>query len=170
MFFNIVDHLHEPPLIVGSDFVVQTGTVCIAHPAVQGSDWQRERVRVGAMELPASFHRHAVHTTATAALGSVGYWPLAGSGAGSGGGWATLMGSTLGSGGAVSVSGYVPVYVSVTTGAAHCGWAVDRVTTEHVGTQVFLLLDLAMLGPGSLMRLNYSLFAAKGNLLGLHEP
>ena len=78
--------------------------------------------------------------------------------------------------GSVQVSGHVALPVvgggaqQITLPIPSAGWAVDRARARQSGTQIELLIDLAVAGPSHLLRLAYSLFVMISPRLIVETP
>ena len=154
MVFTVDEVLKEPALVVSGSpgLTIQTGTILLSQSAVEAvDDWNRGRVDQPVFDLPQSAQRHIVQVSATAAPASIGYWPHG----------LDLSPSDLHAAGRVG-SGHADLKVISMTGIPPAlpaaGWAVDRTQAIHDLNVVRLVVDLAVWGPTTIMRIAYSLF------------
>jgi len=175
MSVTVFDHLHDPALILegvgtaGAQLIIQTGTIVLNFQGSPGQDWVRDRMRHAVLDLPpvsSALLGPVVRATASAAPASMHYSPSPATGSGEQGLYAqgnVLLAGYADPSGAVNVGG--PVMLPVIRGGpgappppSGVGWAVDRTQAARVGTHIELVVDLAVAGPASLLRLAYSLF------------
>ena len=136
-------------------------------------DWLKTAVRHRmvhpVLELPTAESLQRVRPIASAAPSSIAYLPGPATSSMSVGTGLTAQGNAfLGGfddgGGFVEVSG--PVFLPVVGGGTRqvtlpipsAGWAIDRTRARQSGTQIELLIDVAVAGPSHFLRRAYSLF------------
>ena len=156
MTVTVLDHHHAPALTLqgaGQRLVIQTGTLILELRGALAEDFVRESLEHPVLDLPPDSPPQGVRAIASAVPASMVYSPPP----------ATIrLGGEPPLGLGLAAAGDFPVTrgalgsssVPVPAG----GWAVDRTRTARSANQIQLLIDLAVAGPSSLLRLAYSLF------------
>jgi hypothetical protein len=156
MSITVQGHQHDPAVVfegsgtAAPQIVIQTGTVVFNFSgSPDEGDWVRDRLVLTVLELPAVsllFNAQVV-ATASAAPASMTYMPPP---------VVRIRQSPIGAVFSDDTShDPVPVPPISVLGA---GWAVDRTEARHAGNKIQLVVDLAVLGHSSVMRLAYSVF------------
>jgi hypothetical protein len=129
---------------------IRTGTIGLTH-STAGDDWEHGQLDEVVFELPNSPPGRIVHAVATAAPASIGYWPprldLSPADLHAAG----RVGGSLANLKVISLSGVRPVLPAA-------AWAVEKTEVVHDLNVVRLVVDIAVWGPTTLMRIAYSVF------------
>jgi hypothetical protein len=174
MSVTVFGHQHDAALTLdgvgtpASQLIIQTGTIIFHFQGVPGEDWVRDRLRHPVLDLTAvgTGALVSVRAVASASPASMSYAPAAPAVTSQQGSFArgnVVLFGYADQSGQVNVGG--PVNLPVVGGASQFpassmggGWAVDRTRANRVQNHVELIVDLAVAGPSSLLRLAYSLF------------
>jgi hypothetical protein len=142
----------ETPLVIhgAPGLTIQMGTIALAHAAA-GDGWDHGQIDQVVFELPNDPPGRIIEATATAAPASIGYWPHG----------IDLSPADLHAFGRVG-GGFGDLPVRSRTGVRpklpSAAWSVERTQVLHDLNTVRLIIDLAVWGPTTLMRLAYSVF------------
>lgn len=142
----------EPALVIhgAPGLTIQTGTIALAH-ATAGDGWEYGQIDQVVFDLPNDPPGRIVQATATAAPASMGYFPHG----------LDLAPADLHAFGRVG-GGFGDLSVRSRTGIRPklpaAAWSVEKTQVIHDLNAVRLIVDIAVWGPTTLMRLTFSVF------------